>query len=58
MVVLYLINNYLFFKDSGKLVENVDIASGSFDEYPWGRALFKMTLDFIHNQMKEKDFEG
>ena len=37
MAVLYLINNYLFFKDSGKLVEDVDIqmcASGSFDEYP------------------------
>ena len=38
MVVLYLNNNYLFFfKDYGKLVEDVDIkifASGSFDEYP------------------------
>ena len=47
MVVLYLINNFLLFKDKLKLVDDVDIqicASGTLDEYPWGRVVFNMTL--------------
>ena len=47
----------MFFKDKLKLVDEDDIqmcASGRFDEYPWGRSLFNMTLKFIQNQLKEK----
>ena len=45
------------FKDKLKLVDDVDIqicASGAFDEYPWGRVVFNMTLQFIQSQLKEK----
>ena len=40
-----------------KLIDKDDIlicASGQFDEYPWGRSLFNMTLKFIQSQLKEK----
>ena len=57
MAALYFINNFLFFKDKLKLVDedNIQIcASMQFDEYPWGRSLFNMTLKFIQSQLKEK----
>ena len=57
MVALYFINNYLFFKDKGKLVDDIDFqmyTSGSFDEYLWGRSLFNKTLHFIQSQLKAK----
>ena len=57
MATSYFINNFLFFKDKLKLVDEDDIqiyASGRFDEYPWGRSLFNMNLKFIQSQLKRK----
>ena len=55
MAILYFINNFLLFKNKMKLVDDIDIqicSSGAFNEYPWGRVLFNMTLQFIQSQLK------
>lgn len=51
-VILYLINNIMFFKDKLKLVKDIDTeicASGSYYHYPCERALWKRTLHYIQS---------